>query len=225
LNPAFIPLTPSPITFISPPPPPPRSSAQIRKEDVKAAWSGIRPLLKDPKKLAEPGAKSSQLSRSHVVEVSPSGMVSILGGKWTTYRRMAEEAIDAFASGPAKAKAVAEIGPSRTLTMQLLGADRAGIVINKKYDRIPVTLREVYGFDKETAKHLSMNYGTRAVQVAEIAKERPALSKRIAHKYPFIRAEVVFACDQEYAETVVDVLARRTRLAFLDAKAGECVWW
>jgi hypothetical protein len=93
--------------------------SQIRREDVKSAWSGIRPLIRDPKKLAEPGAKSSQLSRSHVVDVSPSGMVSILGGKWTTYRRMAEEAIDAFKAGPAKSRGITEIGPSKTLHMQV----------------------------------------------------------------------------------------------------------
>ena len=127
-------------------------TTKIRPEDVKAAWSGVRPLIRDPAK-AKAGAKSSQLSRSHVVEVSSSGMVSILGGKWTTYRRMAEEAVDAFAkvaAAPHVPTAAAQaagasvgsvghglgpvgpVGPSVTLNMQLLGADRAGIVINKK---------------------------------------------------------------------------------------------
>lgn len=196
---------------------------KIAKEDVKAAWSGIRPLIKDPKKLSEPGAKSSQLSRSHVVEVSKSGMVSILGGKWTTYRLMAEEAINAFAHGPAKSHSglANQITPSKTLHMQLLGADRAGIVINKKYDRIPITLREVYGLEKDIAKHLSMNYGTRALQVAEILKEKPSLGHRLIPTFPFIAAEVIFAAEQEYAFTAIDILARRTRIAFLNRDAAK----
>ncbi len=103
---------------------------------------------------------------------------------------------------------------------QVLGADRAGIVINQKYDRIPVTLREVYGFSKDVAKHLTVNYGTRALQVAELAKDKPALARRLNPSYPFLAAEVVFACEQEYALTAVDVLARRTRLAFLNADAA-----
>lgn len=135
---------------------------------------------------------------------------------------MAEEAIDAFAATPSvKAKGVPPVEPSKTLAMQLLGADRAGIVVNKKYDRIPVTLREVYGMERDIAKHLSMNYGTRALQVAEIAKTRPAYAARLAPTYPFLAAEVVFACEQEYAQTAVDVLARRTRLAFLNAESAR----
>lgn len=119
---------------------------KIKREDVKAAWSGIRPLIKDPAKLKlGPDGKpagTSQLTRSHIVEVSPSGMVSILGGKWTTYRRMAEEAVDALSHLPdAKARGLPDIKPSVTLSMQLMGADRAGIVMNKKYERIPITLR------------------------------------------------------------------------------------
>jgi glycerol-3-phosphate dehydrogenase len=93
-------------------------------------------------------------------------------------------------------------------------------VINQKYDRIPVTLREVYGFSKDVAKHLTVNYGTRALQVAELAKDKPALARRLNPSYPFLAAEVVFACEQEYALTAVDVLARRTRLAFLNADAA-----
>jgi glycerol-3-phosphate dehydrogenase len=230
-------------------------SRKITLADVRAAWSGIRPLIKDPAKLAS-GSTTAQLSRKHVVEANPTtGMVSILGGKWTTYRKMAEDAIDAFA----KAKGV-QVEPSKTLNMQLLGADRAGIVFNKRYDRIPVTLRETYGLDKDVARHLSRNYGTRALQIGQlVAADRdarqeyegakaamagvassswggsskgkptpvgfnpalPPLGSRLANRHPILVAEVVFAVEQEYAETVVDVLARRTRLAFLDSQAAK----
>jgi glycerol-3-phosphate dehydrogenase len=225
-------------------------TTKIRPEDVKAAWSGIRPLIRDPRRLKE-GATSAQLSRSHVVDVSASGLVSILGGKWTTYRKMAEEAVDALAAAcaPAGAPAAAaaraagghaahaaaatagkpphalgplpRVAPSATLTMQLMGADRAGIVINRKYDRIPVTLRNEYGLAKDVAKHLTLNYGTRALQVAELVRRRPELGRSLSPLYPFLAAEVVFACEQEYAESAVDVLARRTRLAYLDVAAAR----
>jgi glycerol-3-phosphate dehydrogenase len=189
----------------------------VRREDVKAAWSGIRPLIKDVAKI-KAGAATSALSRSHVVEVSASGMVSILGGKWTTYRRMAQDAVDAAATA---VKGLPTPGPSVTRSLQLLGADRAGIVINRKYHRIPVTLRETYGMDRDVARHLSSNYGTRALQVAELAAATPALGVRLSPRHPYLRAEVVFAVEHEYAQTAVDVLARRTRLAFLDAAAAR----
>jgi glycerol-3-phosphate dehydrogenase len=104
--------------------------------------------------------------------------------------------------------------------MQVLGADREGVVFHKKYDRIPVTLREGFGLEKDVARHLSRNYGTRALQVAQIAGRDPRLARRLAPRYPVLAAEVLFAVEQEYALTAVDVLARRTRLAYLDAKAA-----
>jgi glycerol-3-phosphate dehydrogenase len=78
-------------------------------------------------------------------------------------------------------------------------------------------------FDKDIARHLSRNYGTRALQVAQIAREGAAkgYGKRLAGRHPFLTAEVVFAVEQEYAVSAVDVLARRTRLAFMDAGAAR----
>ncbi|RYG39986.1 hypothetical protein EON68_04795, partial [archaeon] len=75
--------------------------------------------------------------------------------------------------------------------------------------------------EKDVARHLSRNYGTRALQVAEISKRSPQLAARLSRTFPILAAEVVFAVEQEYAVTAVDVLARRTRLAFLDAKAAR----
>lgn len=189
---------------------------KLTSADVRAAWTGIRPLIKDPAKLA---AGTAALSRHHVVEVSKkTGLVSVLGGKWTTYRRMAEDAVDALA----RAQRL-ELPPSRTAAMQLIGADRAGIVVNRHYDRIPVTLRETFGLDKEVARHLARNYGTRALSVAQLAAASPggAGAARLCRRHPVIAAEVLFAVQQEYALTAVDVLARRTRLAFLDAAAAR----
>lgn len=76
-------------------------------------------------------------------------------------------------------------------------------------------------FEKDVARHLTHNYGTRALQVAQIAQRNAKYAKRLAPLYPVLAAEVVFAVEQEYAQTAVDVLARRTRLAFLDAAAAR----
>lgn len=188
-------------------------NTKVSRHDVKAAWSGIRPLVRD---FAAKDTKG--FSRNHVVETSGSGMVSVLGGKWTTYRKMAEDGINAVLEAVPRISEKTTVGPSKTQTMQLLGADRAGIVVGQKFDRITITLRETYGFHKDVAEHLLRNYGTRALQVAEIAERDRSLRDRINRRWPFILAEVVFAMRQEYAVSAEDVLARRVRLAFLDSE-------
>lgn len=167
----------------------------------------------------------------HVVEVSDSGLISIMGGKWTTYRQMAEDSIGEIEKHP-RIFPNFHAEPSRTAKMQFVGADRARIVANQNFDRITVTLREKYDFDKDVALHLVSNYGTRALQIAELAvgernlgqAYKKDLSSRIFRKYPFVWAEVLFAVEQEYARTVIDFLARRTRIIYLDTEAAKgCV--
>eukprot|EP00924_Labyrinthula_sp_SR-Ha-C_P008939 maker-scaffold_2-snap-gene-7.18-mRNA-1 protein AED:0.04 eAED:0.05 QI:0/0/0.5/1/1/1/2/88/643 len=193
---------------------------KVSRDDVLAAWSGIRPLVRDPNK-----KDTKSISREHVVEVNAGKMVTIAGGKWTTYRQMAEDALDK----------VLEVHPTLgnkasqcvTANMKLIGSDRANIVCDQSFDTIQVTLRETYGFDKDIAEHLTRNYGTRALQVAEYVKDgyvgRKANlhPKRLHPKYPFLEAEVVFAVSQEYALTPEDFVARRIRLAFVDKNAAE----
>jgi len=192
---------------------------RIRREDVLAAWCGIRPLIKDIH-----GKDTKAISREHVIEVNPGNMVTCGGGKWTTYRRMAQDAVDKLIS--VKPVLQTRSGPCVTEGMKLIGADRAGIVCEQKFDVVSVTLREDYGFDKDIAEHLTRNYGTRALQVAEIVKQGYANRqknlhpKRLVSKYPILEAEVVFAVQHEYALSAVDVLARRTRLAFIDHDAS-----
>jgi len=158
-------------------------------------------------------------------------MVTIAGGKWTTYRRMAEEVVDeVLEKNPDIAKGKS-LRPCVTEGRGIVGADRMGVVAGGKFDRINVTLREEYMLPKDVSKHLVSNYGTRALQIAELVKDGGAYQednlthkqygeKRLVAKYPFLAAEVVFACRQEYALGVQDVLARRTRLAFIDSEAA-----
>ncbi|GLE05469.1 hypothetical protein PINS_up014492 [Pythium insidiosum] len=195
----------------------------VTRKDVKSAWSGIRPLVRDPRHMSS--GETSKISREHVVEVSKSNMVTIAGGKWTTYRRMAQDAIDALVEAVPALQTKA--APCKTKNVEIIGADRIGEVCNKKFDKITVTLRENYSLDKDIAEHLMRNYGTRALQVAEIEKhgflDRKASDhpRRLHPKYPYLEAEVVFAVRQEYAQKATDVLARRMRLAFVDSEVSS----
>lgn len=190
-------------------------NTKVSRHNVKAAWSGIRPLVRDFE-----AKDTKSFSRNHVVEVSPTGMVSIMGGKWTTYRKMAQDTMDKVLQTVPRIAEKRPVRPSCTLHMQFLGADRAGIVVGQKFDRITITLREKYGFHKDVAEHLLRNYGTRALQVAELGERDRDLRNRMTRRWPFIAGEVVFAMRQEYAISAVDVIARRLRLAFLDTETS-----
>ena len=197
-------------------------SRPINHSHVRAAWAGLRPLVRDPS--ADPN-DTKKLARDHVVDIVRGNLISICGGKWTTYRRMAEDAVDAALGLNAS---LAPSSECQTETMQLLGTDRGGLICHKNFDKVVVTLREKYDMDKLVAKHLMHNYGTRALIVADIAREYASNDSgqgvrylKLYSKYPMLEAEVVFACRSEWACTAVDVLARRTRLAFLDSHAAE----
>ncbi|GMH71388.1 hypothetical protein TrRE_jg2790 [Triparma retinervis] len=203
-----------------------KADKSVNSGDVRAAWSGIRPLVMDPNK-----KDTKSISRTHVIEVSKSNMITIAGGKWTTYRRMAEEVVDEVLKVNPELSKGKQVRKCVTEGRGIIGADRMGVVAGGKFDRINVTLREDYGLPLDVSRHLVSNYGTRALQIAELVKSGGRYSdsslvhpvygaKRLQGRYPFLLAEVTFACRQEYALTVQDVLARRTRLAFIDSEAA-----
>lgn len=182
---------------------------EIRRGDVLAAWSGIRPLVRDP------AAKNTEsLVRNHMINVSPSGLLTIAGGKWTTYRQMAEETIDTsikeFGLRPQLDHCVSE-------KIRLVGSEYWNPLLY-------ISVVQQFGIETDVAKHLCESYGDRAFVVAGLAKQTgsrwPIRGKRLATSYPFDEAEVRYAVQYEYAQTAVDVLARRTRLAFLNAQAS-----
>lgn len=178
----------------------------VATEDVKSAWSGLRPLV-------EPehgnGHKSTaRLSRDHVIVVSPSGLITATGGKWTTYRSMAQDAVEA-------AVEAGGLGPARdsaTLKLPLVGAQRFDP------EGAAALIRD-HGLPADVAGHLNRAYGDRAEAVARLASD--GLGARLALGHPYIEAEVVYAREFEFACTVDDVLARRLRLSFLDSAAAE----
>jgi len=173
----------------------------IGRQDVLAAWSGLRPLVSNPQK-----SDTAKLSRDHVIEKSDSGLLSITGGKWTTYRKMALDAVDyAVKIGGLKS------GPSKTETTKLVGGRRYKAGLRKE-------LAEEFGFSDEVAHHLALAYGGRARDVIEIAQQ--GYSGLLAMGHPYLEAEVPYVVRHEMAQSAVDVLARRTRLAFLDRQAA-----
>jgi glycerol-3-phosphate dehydrogenase len=177
-------------------------SVPVERSDVRAAWSGLRPLVSDPK-----ASDTARLSRDHVVHVAPSGLVTIAGGKWTTYRRMAIDAVDAAA-----AVAGVPVPPSASENILLAGAQ--GWVASG------TGVWQERGFDLDVARHLHTAYGSRAEQVVAIVEARQG-GARLAAGHPYLEAEVRYAVRHEFAASAVDVLARRTRLAMLDAPAAR----
>ncbi|MGH8190873.1 MAG: glycerol-3-phosphate dehydrogenase/oxidase [Rhodanobacteraceae bacterium] len=167
---------------------------------VRACWAGIRPLI------AERAATTANIVREHHVEVGPKGLVTIAGGKWTTYRLMAEETVD-------RAIATADLEPRndcRTRELALAGSD--GFHANLA-DELAVR----HHLDADIATHLAHAYGGLAAQLLATAGDDGP--RRLAADYPYIEAEVAWARDREMALTAEDVLARRMRLAFLDDAA------
>ena len=171
-----------------------------------------------------------------MINVSPSGLLTIAGGKWTTYRAMAQEtidkAIDVFAlkpTGPCVTTRLPLVGTvnwSNTMYIKLV--QHFGVETEVLY-RCSVSVLFPYPKPLPTnpnqvAKHLSESYGDRAWAVMSLANSTgnrwPVLGARLVAYYPYIEAEVRYACRREYACTVVDVIARRTRLAFLNAQAA-----
>ncbi len=156
-----------------------------RPQDVLSVFAGLRPLVR-----AGSGRSTAALARDHLLRVE-SGLVSITGGKWTTYREMAEQATDAAARA-----AQLPGRPCRTADLALHGATA---------DAVPAPLRA---------------YGSDAGAVQALAQARPEWAARLHPRLPYVGAEVVWAARREMARSVQDVLARRTRALLLDARAS-----
>ncbi|KAL4073287.1 FAD dependent oxidoreductase-domain-containing protein [Scleroderma yunnanense] len=184
---------------------------RVRRGDVLSAWAGLRPLI------AAGGGESGTegLVRNHLVRVEDSGLVTIAGGKWTTYRAMAEEAVNVAVEVFGLQDKVN--GPCRTEELRLVGSDGWSPTMF-------IGLIQRFGLDTDVATQLSDNYGDRAWTVCTFAQptgeQWPLHGVRLSPNYPYIEAEVLYAVRHEYACTAVDVLARRTRLAFVNTQAA-----
>lgn len=207
------------------------SSDALTRKDILATWSGIRPLVRNPH-----AANTESLVRSHLVTVSPSGLLTCAGGKWTTYRQMAQDAVDdairAFGLTPAAGIALGRVGSTSSSHSgpSPLPTATTGACITKSIPLVgahgyspdlPAQLREAYpSVDADIVEHLAANYGDRAWSVLSSSSSSSPLT-RILPACPITDAEVRYGVRAESACTAVDVLARRTRLAFLDVHAAH----
>jgi glycerol-3-phosphate dehydrogenase len=165
----------------------------VTRDDVVSGFAGARPLVG-----SDDGGDTKKLARDDVIEVDPgSGLISIMGGKWTTHRAMAEDTIDRVQQVLASTYAV-----SKTRNYVLYG----GKGFTDDYWN---TLCRQYGVPEKAAHHLAAKFGTAAEKVLALASENAVLRDPILDAHPAIKAEVVYAVRHEMAATIEDVLARR----------------
>jgi glycerol-3-phosphate dehydrogenase len=176
--------------------------------DVTGVWAGLRPLLADPGGRGARRARTADLSRRHQVSVSPSGVVSVTGGKLTTYRKMAADTVD---------EVVGLLGRGRrrspTRSMPLRGA--AGTAELREADA-----SGRLGIDEDVVENLVGRYGGEARAVLAIVDSDPAMGAPLVAGLPYLRAEAVYAARYEMVHTLEDLLSRRTRAALHDLEAA-----
>lgn len=164
-------------------------SRKPMRDDILSVYVGIRPLVKAG---GSDTRNTSSLSRDHTIHIDQSGLLTVVGGKWTTYRHMAEDTVN------------------------------HAILLGKLDDRPCITkdLR-IHGYKRGVDIHGDLwVYGSESEKIRALAAESPELAKQLHPRLPQIAAEVVWAAREEMARSVEDVLARRTRALFLDAHAA-----
>jgi glycerol-3-phosphate dehydrogenase len=187
----------------------------LTRGDVLAVYAGLRPLVAGPPAESRPGDKdgekpTTKLSREHVVDAPLPGLVSVAGGKFTTYRLMARDVVDA-----ATADLPGQVPASVTALLPLLGAEGLPAV------RASVRrLAEDYGVPAAVAGHLIARYGSLATEVLDLIRADRALGQPLLDGFRYLRAEVAYAVSHEGALHVEDVLARRVRLLIESHDAG-----
>ena len=178
------------------------TTSHLTRADVTGVWAGLRPLLARPTKGQHVSKRTSDLSRRHTVRLSAHGVVTVTGGKLTTYRKMAQDTVDAVVNrlgeSPRRRRCI-------TKSLPLIGATTK--------TRDPVALAQ------PQARLLS-RYGTEYAAVLAVADGRPELLEPAVAGLPYTGAELVYAAREEMAQTLDDVLSRRTRATIQRAQAS-----
>ena len=180
-------------------------TVDLSADDILSVYAGYRPLVL-PHKASH---SSAQLSRTHAVLQSPSGLVSIVGGKLTTYRRMAQDTVDLLQRRDRHSI------QHPTLRLPLLGST------SWTETRAELARQgQALGLDERVIEHLGSVYGTEVREIFQLLNADATLAARLVDDLPYIRAQVVHACRAEMALTPYDVLARRTSLILEDGQRG-----
>lgn len=169
------------------------TSSNLTPDDITGVWAGLRPLLA-PQEGTVLSDRTADLSRRHQVTDSEDGVIHITGGKWTTYRQMAQDTVDALAPY------VTKLGRVQTKNLRLHG----------------------YGTWRPTSRletHLYQRYGDDARKVLSLIREDASLEEAFIDNQPYIGAEFVFAAAEEMSTSLIDLLTRRTRAHLFDARA------
>lgn len=157
------------------------------REDVLSVFTGIRPLVK-----TDDAKNTASLSRDHAIEIDNSGLLTITGGKWTTYRRMAEDAVN-------QAATLAKLPEKSSVTKDL----------------------KIHGFDENSPEFGELAvYGSDAKEIRQLIENDKSLREKLHPNLPYTKAEIVWTVRKEMAQTIEDVLARRTRALFLNSRAS-----
>jgi glycerol-3-phosphate dehydrogenase len=155
----------------------------LSSDDVLGTWAGLRPLVRDAR-----SERTADLSRRHSVQRSPGGLITVMGGKLTTYRRMAADTVDDVVG------VLGRGGRCRTARLSLHGAE---------------------GFEGVADEHLASRYGSDARTTQAMIAADPSLGAPLVPSLPYLRAEALYAARYEMAHTLADILARRTRALLL----------
>ncbi|MAD41835.1 MAG: glycerol-3-phosphate dehydrogenase [Arcobacter sp.] len=168
---------------------------KIDESEILSSWCGIRPLVAAPK-----SASTKSIVRDHIITSSDSGLVSIIGGKWTTYRKMAEEVVD---------YAILKFNLTKnecvTKKLKLVGSEN----LNKE--------QSINFVSKQTTKYLISMYGDKAQDVANSVE----LIEKLHKDYPLINAEVIYCIKEEFVQKPLDFLVRRSSLTLIDKNSSK----
>ena len=181
-------------------------AVDLSEENIVSTYAGYRPLVRPGRGTKHSSAK---LSRTHAVLESPSGLVTIVGGKMTTYRRMAQDTVDLLSRRDDSALA----HPTEQLA---LSGSAGWLSVQQEIEIKGATL----GLSPAVLAHLEGSYGAESLRILQLLEEDAALSQPLIADLPYIRAEVLHACRAEMALTPSDVLARRTAITLEDRQRG-----
>jgi glycerol-3-phosphate dehydrogenase len=179
-------------------------TTEITRDDIVGTWAGLRPLVK-----AAASERTADLSRNHKVATSASGVVTVTGGKLTTYREMAEDAIDHVVDHVLEVDILGRIAKrSRTRKLALRGA--AGYA-----DLLDRAASISHDLGADAVEHLANRYGGEARTIIAMAERDPKLAEPLVPGLPYLKAEAIYAARYEMARSLDDILARRTRARLL----------